>query len=56
MFFTQMGIGSLKPEQSTYTLSQIVGLLAKIVVVLLFAVEALQIVQLDFLVVLGNRR
>lgn len=52
--FTHMGLGSLKPEQSTYTLSQIIGLLAKIVVILLFTVEALQIVQLEFLVVLGT--
>jgi hypothetical protein len=52
--FTHMGLGSLKPEQSSYTLSQIIGLLAKIVVILLFTVEALQIVQLEFLVVLGT--
>lgn len=52
--FNHMGLGSLKPEQSTYTLSQIIGLLAKIVVILLFTVEALQIVQLEFLVVLGT--
>ncbi|MBY0145218.1 mechanosensitive ion channel [Neobacillus niacini] len=52
--FTQMGVGSLKPEQSTYTLSQIIGMLAKIVVILLFTVEALQVVQLEFLVVLGT--
>lgn len=52
--FQQMGIGSTKPEQSKYTLSQIVGMLAKIVVVLLFTVEALQIVGLDFLVTLAT--
>lgn len=52
--FHQMGIGKLKPEQSKYTLSQMVGLLAKIVVVLLFTVEALQIVGLDFLVTLAT--
>ena len=52
--FHQMGIGSLTPEQSKYTLSQIVGMLAKIVVVLLFTVEALQIVHLDFLVTLAT--
>jgi hypothetical protein len=52
--FNHMGLGSMKPEQSTYTLSQIIGLLAKIVVILLFTVEALQIVQLEFLVVLGT--
>jgi hypothetical protein len=52
--FNHMGLGSLKPEQSTYTLSQIIGMLAKIVVILLFTVEALQIVQLEFLVVLGT--
>jgi Conserved TM helix len=52
--FNQIGIGSLIPEQPKYTLSQIVGLLAKIVVVLLFTVEALQIVHLDFLVTLAT--
>ncbi|MGG1679203.1 mechanosensitive ion channel [Neobacillus sp. NRS-1170] len=52
--FHQMGIGSLTPEQSKYTLSQIVGLLAKIVVVLLCTVEALQIVGLEFLVSLAT--
>ena len=52
--FHQMGIGSLTPEQPKYTLSQMVGLLAKIVIVLLFTVEALQIVHLDFLVTLAT--
>jgi hypothetical protein len=52
--FNQIGIGSLTPEQPKYTLSQMVGLLAKIVVVLLFTVEALQIVHLDFLVTLAT--
>lgn len=49
--FEQMGIGSL---QSKYSLSQLVGLLVKIVIVLLFTVEALQLVHLDFLVVLAT--
>jgi hypothetical protein len=48
-----MGMGSLNPEQSKYSLSQLVGLLAKIVVVLLFTAEALQIVKLRFLVTLA---
>lgn len=52
--FNQIGIGSLTPEKPKYTLSQMVGLLAKIVVVLLFTVEALQIVHLDFLVTLAT--
>ncbi|MDR4950023.1 mechanosensitive ion channel [Neobacillus cucumis] len=52
--FHQIGIGSLTSENSKYGLSQLVGLLAKIVVVLLFAVEALQIVHLDFLVTLAT--
>ena len=52
--FHQIGIGTLTPEASKYTLSQIVGLLVKIVVVLLFAVEALQIVHLNFLVTLAT--
>ena len=52
--FHQIGIGSLTPEKPKFTLSQIVGLLVKIVIVLLFAVEALQIVHLDFLVTLAT--
>ncbi len=54
--FHQMGIGTLTHEasKSKYTLSQLVGLIAKIVVILLFAVEALQIVHLDFLVTLAT--
>ncbi|MDR7079655.1 small-conductance mechanosensitive channel [Neobacillus niacini] len=52
--FHQMGIGALTPEQPKYTLSQMVGILAKIIVVLLFTVEALQIVQLNFLVTLAT--
>ncbi|SDN03179.1 mechanosensitive ion channel [Bacillus sp. OK048] len=52
--FHQMGIGALTPDSSKYTLSQMVGLLAQIIVVLLFTVEALQIVQLDFLVTLAT--
>ncbi|WP_042463492.1 mechanosensitive ion channel [Neobacillus dielmonensis] len=50
--FTGMGLGTLTPEKSKYTLSQLVGVLAKVVVVLLFTSEALQIVHLDFLVTL----
>lgn len=49
-----MGMGSYIPEQPKYTLSQIVGLLAKVVVILIFTVEALQIVHLDSLVILGS--
>jgi small-conductance mechanosensitive channel len=52
--FHQMGIGALTPEQSKYTLSQMAGMLVKIIIVLLFTVEALQIVQLDFLVSLAT--
>ncbi|MBT2657852.1 mechanosensitive ion channel [Bacillus sp. ISL-18] len=52
--FNQIGIGTSTPEKSKFSLSQIVGLLVKIVVVLLFAVEALQIVHLDFLVTLAT--
>ncbi|PLS07971.1 mechanosensitive ion channel [Neobacillus cucumis] len=52
--FQQIGIGSAAQEKSKYSLSQVVGLLVKIVVVLLFAVEALQIVHLDFLVTLAT--
>lgn len=49
--FHQIGIGSLTPEKP---LSQMVGILAKIVVVLLFTVESLQIIHLDFLVTLAT--
>ena len=49
-----MGMGLFIPEQPKYTLSQIVGLLAKVVVILIFTVEALQIVHLDSLVTLGS--
>ena len=52
--FQHMGIGSLNPEQSKYNLSQIAGMLAKIVIVLLFTVEALQIVHLEVLVTLAT--
>ncbi|AZU64576.1 mechanosensitive ion channel [Neobacillus mesonae] len=50
--FHQMGIGSLTPEKNT--LSQIVGLIVKIVIILLFTAEALQLVHLDFLVSLAT--
>ncbi|GHH98786.1 mechanosensitive ion channel [Neobacillus kokaensis] len=50
--FHQMGIGALTPEKNT--LSQIVGLLVKIVIILLFTAEALQLVHLDFLVTLAT--
>ena len=52
--FHQMGIGSSNLEPSKYNPSQIVGMLTKIVIVLLFTVEALQIVHLDFLVTLAT--
>lgn len=52
--FHQIGIGSLTPEKPKYTLSQMVGVLTKIIVILLFTVEALQIVHLDFLVTLAT--
>lgn len=51
--FHQMGIGSYNQDQK-FSLSQLVGMLAKIVVVLLFTVEALQIVHLTFLVTLAT--
>jgi Conserved TM helix len=52
--FHQMGIGALTPQQAKNSLSQLVGLLVKIVVVLLFTAEALQIVKLDFLVTIAT--
>ncbi|WP_040207221.1 mechanosensitive ion channel [Neobacillus jeddahensis] len=50
----QIGLGTLTPEPSKTSLSQLVGILAKIVVVLLFTVEALQIVHLNFVVTLAT--
>ncbi|MBS4212627.1 mechanosensitive ion channel [Neobacillus rhizophilus] len=51
----QLGIGgAVGPESAKYSLSQLVGMVVKIVIVLLFTVEALQIVGLDFLVTLAS--
>ncbi len=50
----QIGIGPLTSAQPKYTLSQIVGMIAKVVVILLFTAEALQIVHLDFFVTLAT--
>jgi small-conductance mechanosensitive channel len=47
----QMGIGQ---EQTKFSLSQLVGQLVKMIIVLLFTVEALEIVGLDFLVGLAS--
>ncbi|WP_338470876.1 mechanosensitive ion channel [Niallia sp. XMNu-256] len=51
---THIGMGSLNSAQPKYSLSQIVGMLAKVVVILIFTAEALQIVGLDFLVSLAS--
>ncbi|MCL6573528.1 MAG: mechanosensitive ion channel, partial [Bacillus sp. (in: Bacteria)] len=51
---SHIGLGALNSEQSTYSLSQLVGWLAKIVIVFLFTTEALQIVHLAFLVTLAT--
>ncbi|MED4534337.1 mechanosensitive ion channel [Metabacillus fastidiosus] len=50
----QMGLGSLNKETAKYTISDIIGMIVKIVIVLLFTVEALRIVHLDFLVTLAT--
>lgn len=47
---SKMGLGSLQKSAQTFTISEVVGLIAQIVVVLLFTIEALQLVQLDSLV------
>jgi Conserved TM helix len=52
--FHQIGFGSLTPAKPKYTLSQMVGVLVKIIVILLFTIEALQLVHLDFLVTLAT--
>ena len=49
-----MGIGKYDPSQSKVSLSQIAGYLVQVVIVLLFVVEALQVVQLHFLVTLAT--
>ncbi|WP_349410327.1 mechanosensitive ion channel [Pseudalkalibacillus sp. SCS-8] len=48
-----MGIGRWNPSESRVSLSEIVGYVAQIFVVLLFVVEALELIQLDFLVSLA---
>ncbi len=47
-----MGLGSLEPSSAAMTASQIVGRIVQIVILLLFIVEALQVVKLQVLVTL----
>ncbi|MGM7723705.1 mechanosensitive ion channel [Metabacillus sp. Hm71] len=47
---SKIGLGSLQKSTQTLTISELVGLAAQIVVVLLFTIEALQLVNLDRLV------
>jgi small-conductance mechanosensitive channel len=47
---SKMGLGSLQKSTQTLTISELVGLAAEIVVVLLFTIEALQLVNLESLV------
>ncbi|WP_084821866.1 mechanosensitive ion channel [Bacillus sp. SA1-12] len=47
---SKMGLGSLQKSAQTLTISELVGLAAQIVVVLLFTIEALQLVNLESLV------
>jgi len=49
-----LGIGSWDPSKSQTTLSQLIGRIVQIVILLLFVVEALQIVKLQVLVVLAT--
>lgn len=51
--FHQIGIGSTS-EPPKYTLTQMVGMLVKVVVILIFTAEALQIVHLEFFVTLAT--
>lgn len=48
--FHKIGLGSLHKSDQTLTISQIIGYAAQIVVVLLFTIEALQLVNLESLV------
>src|SRR5699024_2249503 len=45
-----LGVGKWSEQPQPYTLSQIVGIIAEIVVIILFVGEALQVVNLVFLV------
>jgi len=47
---SKIGLGSLQKSTQTLTISELVGLAAQILVVLLFTIEALQLVNLDSLV------
>jgi hypothetical protein len=49
-----MGIRKYDPSQSKVSLSQMAGYLVQVVIVILFVVEALQVVQLYFLVTLAT--
>ncbi|MCF6136929.1 mechanosensitive ion channel [Pseudalkalibacillus berkeleyi] len=49
-----MGIGKWNPSESKLKLSEIAGYIAQIFVVLLFVVEALELINLDFLVTLAT--
>ncbi|WP_231620821.1 mechanosensitive ion channel [Fictibacillus sp. 7GRE50] len=48
--FHKMGLGSLHKTNQTFTISEIIGYAAQVVVVLLFTIEALQLVKLESLV------
>ncbi|MFE1243248.1 mechanosensitive ion channel [Fictibacillus sp. NPDC058756] len=48
--FHKMGLGSLHKSDQTLTISQIIGYAAQVLVVLLFTIEALQLVNLESLV------
>lgn len=47
---SKIGLGSLRKSTQTLTISELVGLIAQFIVVLLFTIEALQLVNLDSLV------
>ncbi|MFC0272525.1 mechanosensitive ion channel [Metabacillus herbersteinensis] len=51
---SKMGIGQWNPAQSNTSLSKIIGNIVQILIVLLFTVEALQLVNLDFMVTLAT--
>lgn len=47
---SNLGLGEWSKESQSYTLSQIVGIIAQVVIIILFVGEALQVVNLYFLV------
>nr|WP_260471828.1 mechanosensitive ion channel [Bacillus sp. HMF5848] len=51
---SRMGLGKLDSENSNTTLSKIIGQIAQVVIALLFIIEALEVVELSFIVTLAT--